>query len=164
VAVVRAWGAIAGVVLALILWFVAAPTVLPAFMTAEYYYQLRSVTVKDAYEGNSPRMIVDRTIRRQFRGRYEIQILRAEGGEYVAFWACGEHKSSWQTYRPEARLPEDLDLDWWMGIPPNRECELPPGQYRVVTTIFARGPFNAELSTERSSMPFTIRAKPKEKP
>jgi len=152
-----AWGTAA--VLGMIFVFVVLPYVAPFLWPISRYYDLRSVTIRDAVEGTSPAMIVDRTIKRDFRGRYEVQILKVEGSELVAFWGCGDHVSRWRTYRADASLPADLNLDWWLDIPPNRECELRPGQYRIVTTVFVQTPFKGEVSLERQSNLFTIKAK-----
>lgn len=147
--------------LAAIFVFVAMPTVAPVLWPMSRYYDLRSVMVSDAYEGTSPTMVVDRTIRREFRGRYEVQILERQGSEMVAYWACGDHVSRRRSYRPEASLPNPLTLDWWMDIPPARECPLPPGQYRIITTVYATIPFGAEVSAERGSNLFTIHPRQK---
>lgn len=149
-----AWGV--GGALALLTFFVAAPALVPHFVSIGRYYELRSVTVADTTVGGSPAVIVDRTILQSFRGRYEIDIMRAEGSEFVAWWECGAHVSDWRGYHQEASLPVDMTLDWWMGIPPNRPCPLPAGTYKVVTTIYAKGPFGAELSTTVDSNVFTV--------
>lgn len=156
---VKAW--MTGAAMAVIFVFVAAPVIVPLFWPMSFYYELRSVMVEDATEGKSPKVKVDRNIYRDFRGRYEIQILKLEGAEFTAFWACGEHRSPRRTYRVGATLPADMNLDWWMDIPPNRECPLPPGEYRIITTVYALLPFGGEVSAERSSNAFLIRPKRK---
>lgn len=151
----RAWGV--GAALALLAMFVGGPAIVPLVVPMSHFYELRSVTVFDAEAGISPKVIVDRTIHRDFRGRFEIEIMRAEGSEFVAWWECGPHASDWRMYRDEASLPPHMTLDWWMGIPPNRACPLPPGTYKIVSTIYARGPLGAELSTTTESNVFTVR-------
>lgn len=146
--------------LALLLVFVAGPAIVPIVVPMSRYYELRSVTIADTTAGVSPSIIVDRTIKRDFRGRYEIEIMRAEGSEFVVWWECGPHVSDWRMYRDETSLPHDLTLDWWMGIPPARECPLPPGTYKVISTIYARGPLGAELSTTTASNVFHVRPAP----
>ncbi len=145
-----------GVLLALIFSIMIAPMMVPFFVSMDRYYVLSSVFVDNAAQGESPAMIVDRTIQRDFRGWFEVEILRADGGEFQAYWACGSHRSQERTYRKEAHLPDDLNLNWWMDIPPNRECDLPLGQYRISTTIYARSYFGAVLSTSRDSPVFEI--------
>lgn len=149
-----AWAA--GGALALVTVFVLGPAIVPHVVSMSRYYELKSVTVEDTMPGVPPRMIVDRTIHRDFRGRYEIEIMRAEGSEFSVWWQCGPHESTWRVYRDDAVLPADLNLDWWMGIPPNQECPLPEGIYKVVTTIYARGPLGAELATTTESNVFNV--------
>lgn len=149
-----AWGT--GLAVALLAFFVGAPAVTPWFVPMSHYYELRSVTIADTEVGVSPKVIVDRVIKRDFRGRFEVEISRAEGSEFVAWWECGAHGSDWRWYRDEASLPAGLDLDWWMGIPPNRACTFPPGTYKVSTTVYAKGPFGAELSTTTESNVFKV--------
>lgn len=136
--------------------FFVGPALVPLVVPMSRYYELRTVTVSDTTVDASPRVIVDRSIERDFRGRFEVEVLRAEGGQFVVWWECGPHSSDWRTYRPEAVLPSDMDLDWWMGIPPNRPCPLPPGTYKIFTTIYAKGPLGAELSVSRSSNAFVV--------
>jgi hypothetical protein len=151
-----AWGV--GGILALLAVFVGAPVLVPLVVPMSHFYELRSVTVKDAMPGTSPKIIVDRVIQRDFRGHFEVEVMRAEGAEFVSYWECGPHVSDWRTYRAEVVLPPELDLDWWMGIPPNRECKLPAGTYKVLTTIYARGPLGAVMSTSAESNVFTVSA------
>jgi hypothetical protein len=149
-----AW--LTGGALAAVFVFAVMPHLAPLFWPMRHFYDLRSVMVSNAPEGTSPHMLVDRTIKRDFRGRYEVEILRAEGSEMVLYWGCGVHASSERTYRVIAALPDPLTLDWWLDIPPNRECLLPPGQYRIITTVYAETPFGAEVSVERPSNLFTV--------
>ena len=153
-----AWAA--GGALALLAVFVIGPMVVPYVVPMSRYYELKSVTVSNTTVGVSPQMIVDRTIHRDFRGRFEIEIMRAEGSEFEVWWACGQHSSDWRTYRDEAVLPADMDLDWWLGIPPNRPCPLPDGTYKVVSTIYAKTWLGAELSTTTESNVFRVRVGP----
>ena len=166
VAVVREWTRkclpawAAGGALALLAVFVAGPTIVPYIQPMSSFYDLRTVKVEDTVPGVAPRMLVDRAIKRDFRGRFEIEIMRAEGSEFSVYWECGEHDSDWRAYRKDAVLPDDLDLDWWMGIPPNRPCPLPPGTYKIISTIYARGWLNAELKTTVDSNVFNVRFHP----
>lgn len=154
----HAWAV--GAVLAALVMFIAAPAVVPFVVPMSRYYELRSVSVSDTRVGVSPHMIVDRVIHRDFRGRYEVDIMRAEGSSFAVWWDCGIHETDWRTYRAQATLPPDLDLDWWLGIPPARECTLPPGTYKILTTVYAHGPFGAELNTTTESNLFTVRDDP----
>ena len=148
---------IAALALGVVIGAFLVPFLVPLVVPMSHYYELRSVTISGTTSGNSPNMLVDRVIHRDFRGRYEVQILKEHGSEMVPFWSCGPYVSDWRTYRQEDRLPEELDLNWWMDIPPNRECELPPGRYKVITTIFAQTWFGAVLSVEQGSNIFEVR-------
>jgi hypothetical protein len=149
-----AW--VSGGALATLVVFIVGPAVLPFVVPMSRYYDLRAINVFDTTEGVSPFIIVDRTIARDFRGRYEVDILRVEGSEFTAWWACGSHVSDWRWYREEAELPQDLTLDWWMGIPPNLPCHLSVGTYKIVTTIYAQGLFGVELSATLDSNLFKV--------
>lgn len=150
----QAWAA--GGMLAVFAFFVAGPALVPLVVPMSRYYELKSVTVSNTTSGVAPRMIVDRTIHRDFRGRFEVEIMRADGAEFGVYWACGQHSSEWRTYHEEAVLPADMDLDWWMGIPPNRPCPLPEGTYKVVSTIYAQSWLGAVLSTTTESNVFKV--------
>lgn len=150
----QAWAA--GGMLAILAIFVAGPALVPIVVPMSRYYDLRSVTVADTVHGISPRVIVDRTIRRDFRGRFEIEIMRAEGSEFSAFWSCGDHDSEWRIYRDETMFPAGMDLNWWMGIPPNPYCDLPEGTYKIISTIYAQGWLGAVLSTTVDSNVFVV--------
>lgn len=162
VALIRSWSKeclqpwLAGGILALLVVFVAAPVLVPFVLPMSSYYELRSVTVSDTSAGVSPRMIVDREIKRDFRGRFEIEVMKADGAQFVAWWECGSHDSDWRMYRKGASLPASMTLDWWMGVPPNPPCPLPPGTYKVISTIYARGWMGAVISTTADSNIFTV--------
>lgn len=143
--------------LALLAVFVGGPALVPFVLPMSYFYELRSVTVSDTVAGVSPKMVVDRTIKRDFRGRFEIEIMRVDGSEFIAWWECGAHGSDWRVYRKGASIPAGMDLDWWMGIPPNAPCPLRPGRYKIVSMIFAKGWLGSELSTTVDSNIFTVR-------
>ncbi len=121
------------------------------------YTNLRSIMVKDAAEGEPIPILVDEVRARDFRGRREVDIIQARGSEFVPYNVCGPHKTGTRTFRAIEATPNNLDD--WMGIPPYAACPLPPGQYRIITTTYATGPFGAEISGERSSNLFTIRPK-----
>lgn len=149
-----AWGI--GAVLAILVMFVAGPALVPHLVPMSRYYELRSVTIANTTVGVSPHILVDRTIHENFRGRFEIEIMRAEGSTFSAWWVCGPHSSNYRTYRSEAAIPADATLDWWLEIPPNRACTFPPGAYKIVTTVYAVGPLGAELSTTTESNVFEV--------
>lgn len=149
-----AW--LVGGTLAFFAAFIAGPALVPVFMPMARYYDIRSITVSDTVPGVAPRVIVDRTIRQNFRGRRDVEILRAEGGEFVVWWDCGPHGTQWRPYRTNEVLPAGMNLDWWMDIPPNRACPLPAGTYKVTSTIYAKSWLGAELVVTVDSNVFKV--------
>lgn len=105
------------------IWLALAVVVL---WPASWWFSVESLTVLDADQGNSPVVILDRTIRREFHGQWVVTVMRqGTNGFYTHCTAGGEND-----YRPDAALPDVVDLDWWMT--PTR-CSLPPGLYYVKT-------------------------------
>lgn len=149
-----AW--LVGGTLAFFAAFIAGPALVPLVMPMSWYYDFRSITVSDTVAGVAPRVIVDRTIKQDFRGRRDVEILRAEGSEFVVWWHCGPHGTQWRPYRTNEKLPDDMDLDWWQDIPPARPCPLPPGTYKVNTVVYAKSWLGAELSVSIDSNTFTV--------
>jgi hypothetical protein len=154
----RSWWkqALIGVLLAAFVYVAVAPKLVPLLVPISFYYNLDSVHVEDATYGESPTMVVASSIARPFRGWREVQIERVVGSEYELYGACGVYSLPEASYGPTRELPDPLTLDWWMGIPPNRECRLPPGDYRIVTTSYVRSLFDALLTKRVPSNTFTI--------
>ena len=88
---------------------------------ASYWFDVRSV-----YVGADLSMVVDRTIKRPFRGEWLTSVRRWEGGWVLA---CVARGSSY--YKQDAKLPAKLDLAWWT----DGGCStLPQGKYMLTTT------------------------------
>jgi hypothetical protein len=153
--------AAAGFLLAAFAYVAIAPAVVPLVVPVSYYYTLDGLHVENAAFGKSPEMVVARQIKREFRGWYDIEIERVNGSAYELFAGCGSYGMQEFTYRPGRVLPNPLTLDWWMGIPPNRECQLPPGDYRIITEVHVRSFFDAVLTERVVSNTFTVRTKRK---
>lgn len=112
------WLTVIGVV-----WIGLAAVVL---WPASWWLKVDSFTVLDANLGTPPTVIVDRTIRREFRGQWVVTIMRqGSHGFYTYCTARGEND-----YRPGTALPDVVDLDWWTA--PKR-CKLHVGTYYVRT-------------------------------
>lgn len=107
-----------GLVLAVVTYLTMPP--------AWWWFEVRSVYVHDAVEGSTPLLEVDRTIHREFRGRWIATVMR-EGpdGFHVFCTARGAND-----YSPDARLPQPLDLNWWTWP---TVCILPAGRYQLRT-------------------------------
>lgn len=87
---------------------------------ASWWFDVRSVHV-----GHDLTMVVDRTIKRPFRGEWLASVRRWEGGWVLACVAKG---SSY--YKQDAKLPAKLDLAWWT----DGGCKtLPAGKYMLTT-------------------------------
>jgi len=96
------------------------------------FFSVQSVRVGDVQQGGVPEMEVRRTIGRDFLGRWQVTIrqVTSDGMESVC-----EAESPWRTYTAGAKLPADLNLEWWTEgkcAPPIHTYE--PGQYFVATT------------------------------
>ena len=95
-------------------------------------FDVREVHVEDVTVGEVPAMRVDRTISRDFIGRWQVTIRKVENDGLAN--VC-EAEGAWRTYVQGAKLPDDLDLEWWTEgkcAPPVHEYD--PGQYFVSTT------------------------------
>jgi len=91
----------------------------------ESWYDVQSVLVMDTPEGQVPRMVVTRFIRKPFTAEWvaTVRKLTEDGIETIC---VGNGRSQ---YLPDAKLPADLNMDWWLG----KECPLTPGKYKVDT-------------------------------
>lgn len=101
-----------------------------SYWPASWWYSVRSVVVFDSVVGADVLMQVDRTIHRPFVGEWSVLVRRqtpdGEGWEIV----CVAHGRS--NYRPDARLPDPLTLDWWTA----GQCPRPPAGRILISTIW----------------------------
>jgi hypothetical protein len=113
---------------------------------------VRKVHVFDAIEGHSPKMDVERVIRKPFRGEWLADVSRREGSGFYAV-CSGSGKSN---YDPADRLPAkaNLDLDWWTY--PVR-CNLPVGCYEVNTVWTIEAPNVPAMAVRSVSNEFCIK-------
>lgn len=104
-------------------WFAV---IAAAAWPAGWWFSVGEMRVLDTHAGVAPIVIVDRTIRRDFRGKWLVTVMReGAGGFYVHCTARGEND-----YRTDSALPVPVDLDWWTTP---RRCVLPPGSYYLRT-------------------------------
>lgn len=93
---------------------------------ASWWLDVRSVRISDAAHGDSPAMLVERTISREFKGTWQITVRRWDGG-----WVVWCNASGTSNYKPSASLPPALTLRWWT----DGQCHpLDAGKYTVTTT------------------------------
>jgi hypothetical protein len=108
--------------------------------------------VEDSMQGQCPAVIWDREIRRPFRGKWVATLMRrTPSGRYFSY----RPYQGGTDYQTDADLPVPLDLAWWFLIDP-RECNWPPGQYRLHTVWTIYPDAGGEKLVRRTSPPFTI--------
>ena len=136
-------------------WLLVIPFVLSHTIPASFWLEVRTVEFSDSVEGNPPRLAVDRTIHRAFRGSFDVDVKREAGSEFVTH--CRRHSPGPFDYgSPPAPIPADADLRWWLDIPPNRDCAWLPGRYIVETAWRIYLPLGITLRVDRTSNIFTI--------
>lgn len=87
---------------------------------ASWWLEVRSV-----YVAPDLSMVVDRTIKRPFRGEWTASVRKWDGGWISVCTATGS-----SPYKPDAKLPAKLDLSWWTDGGCNT---LQPGKYMLTT-------------------------------
>ncbi len=116
--------------LLLLLPLAAAPSFVDAYravIPASFWMSVRDVHVSDGYEGRSPKLEVDREIKKSFTASWIAEVhAKQENGKFAT--VCTGNGEN--LYKPEDSLPQSLDLDWWTY--PER-CNLGVGTYRVFT-------------------------------
>lgn len=91
------------------------------------WFVVRSVSVGDAVQGDPVSMTVDRSILREFRATYTVEV-RTFPGRAVQCVA-----SDTLNYHPENQLPPVVTLEWWANDGECAGAKLPPGDYIVLT-------------------------------
>ena len=94
--------------------------------TASWWFEVRSIRVFDAKEGEPVPMAVDRSINRPFRGQWVTSIRRLENNGWVMY--CSVDGAT--NYSPKASLPDPLYLNWWTSPGCN---PIPAGKYILET-------------------------------
>lgn len=117
---------------------------------ASWWFSVDHFEVKDTTAGTPPVMIVDRDIRRDFRGRWVVSVMR-EGnrGFYSYCTARGEND-----YRTDAGLPDVISLDWWTDP---KKCRLAPGRYLIKTLWVIYPPGLPSKEVRVKSNVFTVK-------
>lgn len=120
------------------------------YTPASFWFDVRYVRVNDSVAGIPPVMEVDRAIHRDFRADWTATVMRKGAGGFSTF--CVARGGS--DYRPDASLPDDLDLDWWTWP---TKCVLPPGTYRVKTLWVLHLPIFPDKEVRSTSNVFEVR-------
>lgn len=147
----KAWLTIA----ALGLWIVAIPPLLSAVIPPSLWFQVDRIYLEDSIRGVPPRLTVDRTVHRPFRGSWDA-LVKAERGAVFVATDCKRYSPGAFDYRVDAVIPPGADLRWWLSIPPNPDCEWNPGRYVVETTWTIHLLAGIELRVGATSNVFTI--------
>jgi hypothetical protein len=150
----------ASIAFAVLFWWQVAPHILAAMIPAEWWMDVRNVVILDTIDGVPPAVVVDRIVHRDFNGSYRVNVRRAGEGGFSTWCTRGDGDVPYKAGEPP---PADIDLNWWMGIPPNQPCKPPigPGTYYAITDwrIPILGGY-ATLQITRQSNNFTVRAAP----
>lgn len=86
----------------------------------------RVEVVEPVYEGETIRLIIDRTINRDFDGEFSVTV-RNSSTNVVVCTGFGNLR-----YRTTAMLPDPVTLQWWVNS--GQPCgNLPVGSYEMVT-------------------------------
>jgi hypothetical protein len=117
-----------------------------------HWLEVRKISVFDTIEGETPKLDVDRTIRRPFFGYWTLSVREVTpNGITQVCEADGKSR-----YRLDAALPDPITLDWWS----TGQCSvIERGQYIVTTTWrwsvgFLGLTFNKEVNVD--SNPFRV--------
>lgn len=105
-------------------------SVLSVFPTPSWWMEIDRLNIHDSAGG--PIIIdYDRAIKRDFTGKWRVEVWREQRGEWSS-WCAAEGTP--QEYRPEAVLPRPVTLEWLAYTQP-RCYTLPAGTYRVELSI-----------------------------
>lgn len=117
----------------LIPWLVTG-ALLPALLwPASWWFVVDSVHVRNTWQGEPVGMIVDRQIKRPFRGAWQATIRKWDGSGWVTW--CNASGAS--NYATEAKFPQNLTLKWWT----DGQCHpLPSGRYKMQTSWTIKAP------------------------
>mgnify|MGYP000881510226 FL=1 len=136
-------------------WIIIAMIGLPVILPADWWMRVEAVRVADVDEGQTPQMVVIRTIRRDFTADWVATVRRVEAGGSVA--VCVARGRS--DYRTTSVLPAPpkLTLAWWLN---GGACALEPGAYVMTTkwSIDTVSPLD-KIVTAVSNV-FTVRPSP----
>lgn len=133
------------IVAAFLVWFIAS-----FLAPAEWWLDVRSVTIANTTPGIQPTMVVDRSINQPFTGTYTVDVeKKMKSGRYAV--VCSAHSTT--NYRPDAELPDDMRLNWWTWPV---TCAIEPGRYRVETVWRIEAPLFPDKTVSIMSNTFEV--------
>lgn len=118
-----------------------------------FWFQPGPVVVSDSVGGAAPVLGFERTIKRSVQMSYQVTIRKMRSKSPV----CDPQRGPF-TYRPDAELPDPIDLVWWSGA--DVRCwPQEPGTYIAETCWTVVSPFYGLVPPKtvcRESNPFTV--------
>lgn len=137
-------------------WFavialVWAGLLIPVYLPASFWLDVRAVHIDDSFSGAAPRMSVDRIIHRPFKGDWTATVMRKDSLGFAVY--CTANGSA--DYRPDTSLPEDVNLNWWTWP---TVCPLPPGTYLVKTLWVLHLPLFPDKEVRNTSNVFKVKS------
>lgn len=134
-------------------WLVLLMVAISIYFTpTSVWFEVTSIHVEDSVVGDTPVMVVDRVIHRDFSGEWlaEVERINANGKTTPVCVATGRDR-----YNDTAVYPDPLTLDWWT-FP--MKCFLPTGAYRLETTWTLEIPIVGQRVVVARSNRFEVRA------
>lgn len=125
------------------LWLVLAGWVYIGLVAVplSWYIDVRSIDVFSAPTPEQVIMKVDRSVRRNFAGYYQVTVRRNPSGVFV----CSTGRSVLIHYLTTRELPQPLHLWWWMGSKQSvldcEDNEFTNGGYYLETCWTVEKPF-----------------------
>lgn len=143
------------ILLALLTAFWIAPTIGPLLIPARWFIEVDRVLIGDSHDGTAPQVMSFRTVHRPFTGDFTVYVRRFMDDQVSAPY-CIAHAQRPFTYFPAHGPLANIDLDWWMEIPPNPPCPWTPGRYIATTEWRILLPFDIVLTATATSNVFAI--------
>lgn len=88
------------------------------------WFEVHEVFVPDHVQGSDPELLYDRTIKQPFTALWVVEAQRREPNGRFANVCSG---AGLDDYEPSDELPDPVTWEWFF----DRECAVPPGQYRL---------------------------------
>jgi len=122
-----------------------------AILPGNWWLDVRSVQVSDAYVGEPPLMAIDRTIHHDFVGTYIVNVEQLQSNRRYSK-VCSTVNTV--NYSKDAALPQPATLDWWVWP---GECSLGSGRYRIKTSWVIEDEWFPDKIIKVTTNSFTVR-------
>jgi hypothetical protein len=117
---------------------------------ASDWFVVNEIYVPDHEAGADPRMIYDRTIKEDFVGFWIAEVQRVKPGGLFQHECSGFGVVPYTT--DDTIENDEVSWSWFMG----RDCDVPPGRYRIRATYTMKRPGWPEKETSATSNLFTV--------